>query len=282
MNNEYSIQISKSISWDCASHISALITGTRGSGKTFFCLSLIAMMATMPQMEGRLLGNSELPTQLFAIDLKNSDIARLSELLPPGRVANNKEGALELLEQYVQLMEHRLDFIKQEMPFGSTAKTLNMPMYYLLIDEWSATSAVFNDAVTREEKIQKFKWFSLMHKLMMLNRGALFGVIIATQQATVVNSGLSSAIQEEVGLKVHMGPATKEAYRLTFGNELKIPNERMEPGSGMLWLEGESTDWAMPFMAPLIETESFWDVLKQALKHQDNAKYLTMTTVRPS
>lgn len=282
MNNEYSIQISKSISWDCASHISALITGTRGSGKTFFGLSLIAMMATMPELNGELLGSARLPTQWFAIDLKNSDIARLANILPAGRVASTKEDALKLLEHYVELMKQRLEFIKKETPFGSTAKSLGMPMYYLFIDEWSATSAVFNDAVTKEEKVQKFKWFSMIHELMMLNRGALFGVIIATQQATVVNSGLSSAIQEEVGLKVHMGPATKEAYRLTFGNELKIPNERMEPGSGMLWLEGETTDWAMPFMAPLIETESFWDVLKQALKHQDNAKYLTMTTVRPS
>lgn len=282
MSNEYLVKITKSITWDCATHISALVTGSRGSGKTFFCLSLIAMMATMPQSSGELLGSARLPTQWFAIDLKNSDVARLESLLPPGRVANTKEEALKLLEHYVSLMKRRLRFIKEKMPFGATAKSLNMPMFYLMIDEWSATSAAFNDAVTKEEKAQKFKWFSLMHQLMMLNRGALFGVIIATQQATVVNSGLSSAIQEEVGLKVHMGPATKESYRLTFGNELKIPDERMEPGSGMLWLEGTSTDWAIPFMAPLIDVESFWDVLVQALKNQDDDRYLTMTNVRAS
>ena len=279
---QYDVRITKSITWNPATHISALITGARGSGKTFFCLSLVAMMATMPQIDGRLLGSAELPTQWFAIDLKNSDIARLEDLLPQGRVAHTKEDALRVLEHYVELMLQRLKFIKEETPFGSTAKSLNMPMYYLLIDEWSATSAAFNDAVTKEEKIQKFKWFSMMHELMMLNRGALFGVIIATQQATVVNSGLSSAIQEEVGLKVHMGPAIREAYRLTFGNELKIPNERMEPGSGMLWLEGESTEWTMPFMAPLIAPESFWDILKQALKHQDDDRDLTMLHVRPA
>lgn len=282
MKNKYSVRITQSINWDCATHISALVTGSRGSGKTFFGLSLITMMATMPQLNGSLLGTSELPTQWFAIDLKNSDIARLANILPAGRVASTKEDALKLLEHYVELMKQRLEFIKKETPFGSTAKSLSMPMYYLFIDEWSATSAVFNNAVTKEEKEQKFKWFSLIHQLMMLNRGALFGVIIATQQATVVNSGLSSAIQEEVGLKVHMGPATKESYRLTFGNELKIPNERMDPGSGMLWLEGTSTEWATPFMAPEIETDSFWNVLKQALKHQDDAKYLTMTNVRAS
>ena len=120
MSNEYLVKITKSITWDCATHISALVTGSRGSGKTFFCLSLIAMMATMPQSSGELLGSARLPTQWFAIDLKNSDVARLESLLPPGRVANTKEEALKLLEHYVSLMKRRLRFIKEKMPFGAT------------------------------------------------------------------------------------------------------------------------------------------------------------------
>lgn len=275
---KYDVHLTRSIDWDCATHISALITGTRGSGKSFLALSLIAMMATLPLNNSELLGSSEIPTQWFAIDLKNSDVGRLSKLLPSDRVATTKEEALKVLETFVALMEDRLAFIENKAPFGSTAKSLGMPPFYLFIDEWSATSAVFNNAVTKEEKNQKFQWFSLMHKLMMLNRGALFGVIIATQQATVTNSGLSSAIQEEVGLKIHMGQATKEAYRLTFGNGLKIPDEQMVSGSGMLWMEGLNNDWVIPFMAPLINTESFWEILIQALSYQDTEKYLYLTT----
>lgn len=113
---------------------------------------------------------------------------------------------------------------------------------------------------------------------MMLNRQGLFGVIIATQQATVVNSGLSTAIQEEVGLKVHMGQATSEAYRLTFGNELKIPDDRLKVGEGMLWMEGLNDDWTIPFAAPLINVDSFWEILKLALKNQDTDKYLKRCT----
>ena len=117
-----------------------------------------------------------------------------------------------------------------------------------------------------------------MNELMMLNRQALFGVIIATQQATVTNSGLSTAIQEEVGLKIHMGNATVESYRLTFGNELKIPNEYLEVGEVMLWLEGHNYDWATPFAAPLIDTNNFWHILQQALVNQNDDKYLKLVS----
>lgn len=274
----YVVNITKTIRWNIADHISALITGARGSGKSFLLLSLISMLATLPQKQNQLLGTSTIPTQIFAIDLKNSDIARLERLLPTNRVAHTKRDALRILERFVDLMKQRLEYIQNETPFGSTAKSLGMPAFYLIIDEWSATSAVFNNVVTKEEKIQKFKWFNLMHELMMLNRQALFGVIIATQQATVTNSGLSTAIQEEVGLKVHMGNATSEAYRLTFGNDLKIPTERLDVGEGMLWIEGTNYDWATPFAAPYIDTGNFWNILQQALVNQSDEKYLRLCT----
>ena len=274
----YVVNITKSIRWNIADHISALITGARGSGKSFLLLSLISMLATLPQKQNQSLGTSTIPTQIFAIDLKNSDIARLERLLPTNRVAHTKRDALRILERFVDLMKQRLEYIQNETPFGSTAKSLGMPAFYLIIDEWSATSAVFNNVVTKEEKIQKFKWFNLMHELMMLNRQALFGVIIATQQATVTNSGLSTAIQEEVGLKVHMGNATSEAYRLTFGNDLKIPTERLDVGEGMLWIEGTNYDWATPFAAPYIDTGNFWNILQQALVNQSDEKYLRLCT----
>lgn len=278
MNNPYSINLTKSIEWDIASNISALITGSRGSGKTFLLLSLIAMLATLPQINGQLLGSAVLPTQIFAIDLKNSDIGRLKHILPVGRVATNKDEALALLERFVKLMKKRLEFIENNKAFCSTAKSLKMPAFYLIVDEWSATSAVFNNAITKEDKIKKFKWFNTWHELMMLNRQALFGAIIALQQATVINSGLSTAIQEEVGLKIHMGSATKESYRLTFGNELKIPDDRMNVGEGMLWMEQLNYDWAIPFAAPLIDTGSFWNTLKLALRNQNTDKYLKLCT----
>ena len=75
-----------------------------------------------------------------------------------------------------------------------------------------------------------------------------------------------------------MGNATSESYKLTFGNDLKIPNEYFNVGEGMLWLEGFNYDWAVPFAAPYIDTDNFWDILQKALVNQDDTKYLRLCT----
>lgn len=276
ITDPYLVPITKSINWSAMSHISALVTGTRGSGKSFLVFSLIASLSTLPCKTDSLLGTSQLPTQIFAIDLKNADMARLSSLLPDGRVADNKKDAIRVVDSFLNAMNKRMEWINDNAPFGATAKSLQMPLYYLVIDEYSATSAVFNDAVTKEDKAMKYHWFSSIHQIMMLGRQLGFGVIIITQQASDVNSGLSSALKEEFGMKVHMGQANAESYRLTFGNEIQIPIESLNTGEGLIWLEGTTdTGYVLPFAAPFINTRDFWSILKKAFARQEDVKYLT-------
>lgn len=276
-SNNYSVQITRSINWNAMSHINGLVAGSRGSGKSFLGMSIIASMATFPSIPGKLLGYGYLPTQWFVIDLKNADMARLAAILPDGRFANNKHKAIEVLDHFLDLMQQRMNWINQNTSFGATARSLRMPLFYLLIDEYSATSAAFNEAVTKQDKADKYHWFSSIHKLMMLGRQVGFGVLIITQQASDVNSGLSSALKEEFGLKIHMGAANDESYRLTFGNEVKIPEETIGVGEGLLWMEGHTDKgFLLPFSAPLINVNNFWDILKDALSRQNDG-YLTVT-----
>lgn len=274
-NRTYTIPVTKSLSWDAMEHISALITGARGSGKTFFAFSLMTNLATLPTKGGQLLGTSELPTQFFVIDLKNADMARLSALLPEGRVANDKKTAIEVVNCFRQLLNQRMNWINVNAAFGATARTLQMPLFYLLIDEYSATSAAFNEAVTKEEKAMKYHWFSSIHQIMMLGRQLGFGVIIITQQASDVNSGLSSALKEEFGMKAHMGPANNASYRLTFGDEVEVPIQSLSTGEGFIWLEGTTDNgYLLPFAAPYVDTKNFWSILQKAFQKQDVDKFL--------
>lgn len=141
MKSLYKVALSKSFSWDAARHINAIIGGVRGSGKSFFALGALAQLASFPRFnKSKLLGIGTVPTQIFAVDLKNSDIARLSELLPSDRVAIDKEEAINVVTHFDGLMHQRLKKIRN-YPFGATASSLHMPLYYLIIDEWSATNA---------------------------------------------------------------------------------------------------------------------------------------------
>ncbi|CUR42487.1 FtsK/SpoIIIE family protein [Limosilactobacillus reuteri] len=275
--NNYSVPITHTINWNAMNHINALIAGSRGSGKSFLGMSMVVSMATFPSIPGKLLGNMSLPTQWFVIDLKNADMARLSAILPKGRVASNKHKAIEVIDYFLNLMHKRMEWINNNTSFGATARSLGMPLFYLLIDEYSATTAAFNEAVTKQDKADKYHWFSSVHRLMMLGRQLGFGTLIITQQASDINSGLSSALKEEFGLKVHMGAANNESYRLTFGNEVKIPDESVGVGEGLLWLEGQTDKgFLLPFSAPFIHADNFWDILKNALSKQSD-DYLTVT-----
>ncbi len=154
----YLVTLTKTLSIDAYKKINFLVAGARGSGKSYGTLILIAELGSFLRLDrNRLLGTGQLPTQIYCVDFKNSDMARLAEFLPAGRVATNKEEAIDMVTRYDQLMHQRLDFIKKKS-FGATAGTLGMPMYYLIVDEWSTTNAAFNQGITRFDKDMRYKW----------------------------------------------------------------------------------------------------------------------------
>lgn len=279
MNTNYILTLSKSLTVDAYKQINCLIAGARGAGKTYGALILIAEMASFPRInQNELLGTCQLPTQIYIIDFKNSDLARLGALLPSGRVAINKEEAIRVVTDYDNKMHQRLSFIKNE-EFGATAGTLGMPMYYLIIDEWSATNASFNQGMTKADKDMRYKWNALITDIAMLNRVPGFGLGIISQQISVINSGLNSSIQEEAGFKLHFGNANMSSYRLTFGNDIQIPDLNLETGEAYAWIEGlTSSGYVIPFGMPEIKNDKLWDYLKQALIYQDDGRYLFKTT----
>lgn len=269
----YKIKITKSINWDCISQISAIIAGSRGSGKTYLLLSLIAQMGSMPALPGKLIGLGTSPTQFFLIDIKN-DLAQIAPLLPDGRVGNDADSALEVMRTFNSLMKKRLKWLRDHPQHFITAKSMGLVPYYLIIDEFSSLNMAFS-GISKDEKAKKFEFNRLLKEIVLLGRSAGFGLIISSQQISVENSGIGTDLQQNVGLRVHMGMATETAYRQTFGNDFELPQGLyLEPAQGLIWLDDPLIgNQVRSFASPWISGD-FWQILETALKNQDSDYYL--------
>lgn len=259
MNKNFEIRLTKSISWDASKAINALIAGSRGMGKSFMTMALMLRLANLSP-----------PAQIFGIDFKQSDISRLNKLLPDGRIAFTKEQIFDLLNRFVELMKKRRDFINSKSKFGATANGLKMPLFYLIYDEYGAFTSVLSNKEKKEHD-------ALLSQIMLLGRQYNFGIILISQQVSVGNSGLNSNLKEQCGLIIHMGTATKEALRITFGNEIDLYNNYLGVGEGQLWMQGLTNGFTLPFVAEDLSNIDLWEAFKKAfVDKQNDEKYLYM------
>ncbi|WP_439846987.1 hypothetical protein [Bacillus subtilis] len=255
---KYDIQVTKSLPWNSSKAINALFGGARGMGKSWISMYCALKLATL-----------ELPTQLFIIDFKQSDVFRLKELLPEGRVAGTKEEIFELLARYVSLMKERAKFVSENTKFGSTAYDIGMPLYYLWYDEFGAVTPTLD---SKEKK----RHDELIAQIALLGRQYNFGIMAIMQQASVGNSGLNSNIKEQFGLICHMGSASLPAFRQTFGESLEIPEIKLDRGQGLMWLQGVTRNGSVrPFAAPDLSGIDLWQKFKETFTNQNDSDYLT-------
>lgn len=258
MNKNFEIRLTKSISWDASKAINALIAGSRGMGKSYMTMALMLRLANLSP-----------PAQIFGIDFKQSDISRLNKLLPDGRIAAEKDEIFDLLNHFIELMKKRRDFINSKSEFGATANGLKMPLFYLIYDEYGAFTSVLSNKEKKEHD-------ALLSQIMLLGRQYNFGIILISQQVSVGNSGLNSNLKEQCGLIIHMGTATKEALRITFGNEIELYSNYLGIGEGQLWMQGLTNGFTLPFVAENLSSIDLWDAFKKAFAKQNDDDFLYM------
>lgn len=259
IQSNYAVSLTQSIDWDASKAINALIAGSRGMGKSYMTMALMLRLANLSP-----------PTQIFAIDYKQSDISMLCKLLPNGRIACTKDDIFDLLHQYIKLMKKRRKYINSQNKFGMTANKLKMPLFYLVYDEFGAFTSVLSNKEKKEHD-------ALLSQIMLLGRQYNFGIILISQQVSVGNSGLSSNLKEQCGLIIHMGTATKEALRITFGNEIDLYSNYLGIGEGQLWMQGLTSGFTLPFVAEDLSNIDLWTAFKKAFAKQNDEDFLYMT-----
>lgn len=255
----YTIPITRTIKWNASKSINALIAGSRGMGKSYMTMALMLRLANLSP-----------PTQIFGIDFKQSDISRLDNLLPNGRIAFNKEQIFDLLNHFIELMKKRREYINSQNKFGTTANKLKMPLFYLVYDEFGAFTSVLSNKEKKDHD-------ALLSQIMLLGRQYNFGIILISQQVSVGNSGLNSNLKEQCGLIIHMGTATKEGLRITFGNEIDLFTDYLGIGEGQLWMQGLTNGFTLPFVAEDLSNVDLWLAFKDVFADsQNDEKYLYM------
>lgn len=276
--SQYYVPISHTIGYDAMEQPFTLVFGPTRSGKSFLTLHLVNMLASLPldNING-LHGLSSCPTQLYIIDLKNAEMARIGRLLPSDRVATNKSEALKLLNCFVELKRKRANYLAKKTTFGATASSLNMPLFCMIFEEYATTNAVFNDGLSKQDRNDRYKWDALIKELFLTGAGLGFVAVIITQQPSVGNAGLSTIITEQVSVKLGMGSMTSTQLRLGFGNDVDIPDYHLTKGEGLAWINGSNDELLMPFRAPYIDPGRIWSILKMSLSNQDPDRYLLMT-----
>lgn len=195
-----------------------LLVGQTGSGKTYALYSLILQMLC-----------KRVPYELYFADPKRSSISVLSQQIAPDRTAVSFDEIVALLEDFVAAMDERkAEFADQlNTRLDADYRYFELVPHVLIIDEYAAFSAV---VATKEKKVRDHVE-ALMHQIILMGRQLGFFVILVMQKSDA--KLISTALRDNVPLKIVLGNAEDTTYETTFGTGVDIPPMDYPPGDGV-------------------------------------------------
>lgn len=195
-----------------------LLVGQTGSGKTYALYSLILQMLC-----------KRIPYELYFADPKGSSISVLSQQIAPDRTAVTFDEIVDLLENFVGAMEDRkAEFADQlNIRLDADYRYFELAPHVLIIDEYAAFSAVI---ATKEKKVRDHVE-ALMHQIILMGRQLGFFVILVMQKSDA--KLITTALRDNIPLKIVLGNAEDTTYETTFGTGVDIPPMDYPPGDGV-------------------------------------------------
>lgn len=195
-----------------------LLVGQTGSGKTYALYSLVLQMLCM-----------SVPYELYFVDPKGSSISVLSRQIAPDRTAVTFDEIVDLLENFVAAMEERkTEFADQlNARLDADYRYFELAPHVLIIDEYAAFSAV---VATKEKKVRDHVE-ALMHQIILMGRQLGFFVILVMQKSDA--KLITTALRDNIPLKIVLGNAEETTYETTFGTGVDIPPMDYPPGDGV-------------------------------------------------
>lgn len=259
---KWSIPLQPNLDWDISKSPHAIISGTTGSGKSYFTNYLIAMSA----IKG---------CYLILADPKRSDLSAMADYMPEHRVAHNPEDILELARSAVDIMAKRYELMdtlrkKRKELFQADFSQYGFCPILFVVEELASLLPAF-------DKAQRSEFESLIKTVTLQGRQAGVGLVSVMQQPNANN--IPTECRSQTGLRIMLGDATQSEYKMLFGDGLSLTGSVQGIGRGYCSVLGE-TCGPIRFEAPRLDQKQIADMMARALSAQGRINPLACTLNR--
>lgn len=259
---KWSIPLQPNLDWDISKSPHAIISGTTGSGKSYFTNYLIAMSA----IRG---------CYLILADPKRSDLSAMADYMPEHRVAHNPDDILELARSAADIMTKRYELMdtlrkKHKELFQADFSQYGFCPILFVVEELASLLPAFG-------KAQRNEFESLIKTVTLQGRQAGVGLVSVMQQPNANN--ISTESRSQTGLRIMLGHATQSEYKMLFGDELSLTGSVQGIGRGYCSVLGE-TCGPIRFEAPRLDQKQIADMMARALSTQGRIDPLACTLNR--
>lgn len=203
-------------------------SGQTGSGKSMLlqaiCLQLIS---------------KSVPHELFIIDPKRADLYHFfNSKLIEGHVSD-RNGAIELIKHFHSKLIARqteLDVYFQKNS-NTTYIDAKLPAVVLLIDEFGSLKESWKSLL----KAERDQLDSMLADIVFLGRQLGVFLWCCSQQLSAQVFNNSTAIRDQLVLKIALGNSDEQTYRTLFASSVDIPNQLLKAGQGVVSYPGIAT-----------------------------------------
>ena len=259
---KWSIPLQPNLDWDISKSPHAIISGTTGSGKSYFTNYLIAMSA----IKG---------CYLILADPKRSDLSAMADYMPEHRVAHNPVDILELARSAVDIMTKRYELMdnlrkKHQELFQADFSQYGFCPILFVVEELASLLPAF-------DKAQRSEFESFIKTVTLQGRQAGVGLVSVMQQPNANN--IPTECRSQTGLRIMLGDATQSEYKMLFGDGLSLTGSVQGIGRGYCSVLGE-TCGPIRFEAPRLDQKQIADMMARALSAQGRINPLACTLNR--
>lgn len=205
----------------------ALVVGATGSGKSYFCYSLILQML-----------NKSVPFNLYFVDPKGSSIKVVGDVVAPNRTAVTLEETVSLLEHFVESMRSRKGEVAELLKtrLDCDYSDFGLSPSVMLFDEYAS----FASLLASQDKKTRDHVKALLSEVVLQGRQLGFFLIIAMQKSD--STLIETYLRDNLLLKVCLGNAEQTTITTCFGPGVEIPPRFMGIGEGFYTAAGVANE----------------------------------------